>query len=260
MTTKRVMVAAQQSETEVGANGELAPHPVPEGPWLMQQRWHDLLFAHWPYPVDSVRALIPRSLEVDTFDDKAWVGVTPFFMTGVRMRLAPPVPTAYSFAELNVRTYVIRDGVPGVWFFSLDAASTLAVIGARMGARLPYFRANMTVDRDARAITYRSQRWPPSAVPAEFEARYAPRPHPLRVKPRSLEYFLTERYSLYTSDRDSLWRGDIHHPRWKLHEAQADIRTNTMIEAAGLEPPHGSPLLHFSTCQDVRLWWPQRVA
>ena len=253
-------LAGNPSDVEAAVNGELAPHPVPDGPWVMQQRWHDLLFAHWPYPVESVRALIPPSLVVDTFDGRAWVGITPFFMTGVRMRLAPPVPTAYSFAELNVRTYVIRDGVPGVWFFSLDAASTLAVIGARMGARLPYFRANMTVERDARCITYRSQRWPPAPERAEFEAMYAPQPAHVNVKPRSLEYFLTERYSLYTSDGTNLFRGDIHHPRWKLHDAKADIRANTMIEAAGLESPQGPPLLHFSTSQEVQLWWPQRVA
>jgi uncharacterized protein YqjF (DUF2071 family) len=225
----------------------------------MQQRWHDLLFAHWPFPVEPVRALVPSSLEVDTFDGKAWVGVIPFFMTGVRLRGAPPIPTASSFAELNVRTYVIRDGVPGVWFFSLDAASTLAVIGARLTARLPYFRAAMTIAHDSRTIDYRSERWPVGG-PASFEARYTPGSRVVPVKPRTLDFFLTERYSLYSKDATGLYRGDIHHPRWQLVEANAEIQRNSIIAAAGLTQPKSPPVLHFSAVQDVRFWSPVRVA
>ena len=118
-------------------------------PWVMQQRWHDLLFAHWPIDAQSVRALIPPALELDTYDGQAWLGVIPFSMSGVHMRGMPPLPTTRAFAELNVRTYVKYGGRSGVWFFSLDAASTLAVIGARLGAHLPYYRASISVDRDA---------------------------------------------------------------------------------------------------------------
>src|SRR5690349_11761228 len=124
------------------------PWPVPELPWVMVQRWHDLLFAHWALPPDHLRPLIPSNLELDTFEGKAWIGVIPFWMSGVRIRALPPVPTASMFPELNVRTYVRapqqRDR-PGVYFFSLDAASVLAVLGARAGAGLPYFWANMGV-------------------------------------------------------------------------------------------------------------------
>ena len=117
----------------------------------MVQRWHDLLFAHWRCPVSDLRALIPAALEIDTFDSTAWIGVIPFYMSGVRLRGAPPVPTAHAFEEMNVRTYVTLDGRPGVWFFSLDAASSLAVIGARVGVSLPYFRAAMYCSKSNRS-------------------------------------------------------------------------------------------------------------
>ena len=120
----------------------------PAGPWVMVQRWHDLLFAHWRCPITELRPLIPEPLEIDTFDGSAWIGVIPFYMSGVRMRATPPVPTANAFEELNVRTYVTLDGRPGIWFFSLDCASSLAVLGARIGIYLPYFRASMSMVRN----------------------------------------------------------------------------------------------------------------
>jgi uncharacterized protein YqjF (DUF2071 family) len=236
----------------------LAPHPEPAGPWAMQQRWHDLLFAHWPVSVDAVRPLVPAPLAIDTHGGTAWIGVIPFHMTDVRVRVAPPVPTANAFAELNVRTYVTHGGRRGVWFFSLDAASTLAVIGARVGARLPYYRATIDCSRDDRGISFRSERWN-ADPPAVFEARYRPEDGETIPDPNSLSYFLTERYCLFSGDADELWRVDIHHPRWRLHAAQADILCNTMIEAAGLDTPDIGPKLHYSAFQDVRFWLPTKL-
>src|SRR5258708_39761925 len=119
----------------------------------MYQGWHDLLFAHWAWPGESVRALIPPELELDTFNGHAWVGVIPFWMSRVHVRGLPPIPTAGTFPELNVRTYVrgAKRGTstqekPGVYFFSLDAASILAVLGARAWVGLPYFYADMRAD------------------------------------------------------------------------------------------------------------------
>src|SRR6478736_184531 len=106
------------------------PWSLPDGPWTMTQTWHDLLFAHWRIRLDVMRPLVPRELEIDTFDGSAWIGVVPFRMSAVRMRGLPPVPGASAFPELNVRTYVRYGGRAGVWFFSLDAESALAVFAA----------------------------------------------------------------------------------------------------------------------------------
>src|SRR6266404_1437981 len=107
------------------------PWPLPSGPWVMAQSWHDLLFAHWPIAPEDMRPLIPAQLELDTFDGQCWVGVVPFWMSGVRARGFPAVPGMSCFPELNVRTYVVCGGKPGVYFFSLDAANRLAVRTAR---------------------------------------------------------------------------------------------------------------------------------
>jgi uncharacterized protein len=235
------------------------PTVVPPGPWVMVQRWHHLLFAHWRCPIADLRPLIPEPLEIETFDGSAWVGVIPFYMSGVRMRLTPPVPTANEFEELNVRTYVTLDGRPGIWFFSLDCASSLAVLGARVGIYLPYYRAAMSMTTDNGTIDYRSERWHWTGTPAAFAASYQPVGEVFNPAPDTLEHFLTERYCLYSSAGRRIWRGDIIHPRWNLQGAEARIDRNSMIAAASIRQLGHEPLLHYSAFQDVRFWWPVRV-
>ena len=226
---------------------------------LMVQRWHDLLFAHWRCPITELRPLIPAPLEIDTYDGHAWIGVIPFYMSGVRLRGTPPVPTAHAFAELNVRTYVTLDGRPGVWFFSLDCASTLAVIGARVGIHLPYFRAAMRMTRHQDTIAYQSRRWSIAGSPAAFSGTYRAVGPAAAALPGTLDHFLTERYCLYTSNGKRVWRGDVVHAPWCLHRAEAAIEHNSMMEAAGIRVPDHAPLLHYSALQDVHLWRPVRV-
>jgi uncharacterized protein len=236
------------------------PWPLPPGPWVMAQSWHDLLFAHWPVDAAKLRALIPEKLAIDTFEGQAWLAVVPFRMSGVRLRWTPAAPWLSAFPELNVRTYVTRDGKPGVWFFSLDAGNSLAVAIARDWFHLPYFRARMRCSERDGWIEYTSERTHSRAPTAVLKGRYRPVSPSNISRPGSLEHFLTERYCLYSVDgRGRIIRGEIHHPPWPLQRAEAKFDLNTMassIELA-LEPP---PLLHFAKRQDVLVWQPERVA
>ena len=123
-------------------------------------RWMRLLFLHWQVEADMLRPLVPACLEIDRFDGRAWVGLVPFTMT-LRHRLTPGIPTARRFHECNVRTYVTGGdpGVPGVWFFSLDAASRLAVCAARAMWHLNYVHSRIDMSRDGdEAIHYQVRR------------------------------------------------------------------------------------------------------
>src|SRR5829696_7803416 len=130
----------------------------PRGLPIMHQHWGSLLFMHWPVPADLLRPLVPEPLVVDTHDGLGWVGITPFAMWGVRASFAPPLPLLSGSHELNVRTYVHLDGVPGVWFFSLDADNAPAVLGARVAFHLPYFKALMGLERRDRTLHFSSRR------------------------------------------------------------------------------------------------------
>jgi uncharacterized protein len=232
------------------------PWPLPARGWTMAQSWEDLLFAHWRVPLDAVRAHVPPDLEVDEHDGTAWLGITPFRLTNLRARGTLPIPLVSSFLELNVRTYVrAADGKPGIWFFSLDASSRLAVEAARRGYKLPYFHARMSVGRSGESIEYECARIQEAG--RVFSGRYRPNGGVFNAEPDSLEWFLTERYCLYTTDeRARLLRAEIHHEPWDLQPAEAEI------ELASISPLElaGDALSHFSRRQDVLIWPLQPVA
>src|SRR5262245_30294179 len=230
------------------------PWPLPRGPWVMTQTWHDLLFAHWPVDFDALRTRVPPQLPLDRFDGRAWIGIIPFDMTNVSPRWLPAPARLSAFPEINVRNYVTVGGRPGVYFFSLDATNPLAVWSARALFRLPYFRASIRVESNGAAIEYRSRR---DANDAVFEGRYAPTGARFGAERGSLAYFLTERYCLYTVGRaGQVSRAEVHHAPWSLQRADADIRVNTMASPAGVALPPEPPHLLFAKRQDTVVWLP----
>lgn len=220
---------------------------MPSGPWVLTQYWRNLLFAHWALPPDSVQRLLPPGLKVHEFRGQAYVAVVPFSMEAVRPR---GIPFGVNFLELNVRTYVEPDGV---YFWSLEANSPLAVWGARNFFHLPYMHARMSMERSNDWVEYRSQRTHSGEPPARFHGRY--RPLPGRYQADELTRWLTERYCLYTTDSaGAVYRGVIHHVRWPLQAAEAEFLENNMASAAGLELPTTPPLLHYAREIEVAIW------
>jgi uncharacterized protein YqjF (DUF2071 family) len=214
---------------------------------VQTQVWNHLLFAHWAVDPAVLRPLIPAGLEVDTFEGQAWVGIVPFWISGLRARRLPAVPGTANFNEINVRTYVRGGGRSGVWFFSLDADNVLAVIGARTLFHLPYFNARITRGVTGERVTYRSRRLHPGAPEGRFEATYGPQGAAFVPQVGSLEYWLTARYRLFSRDgRGGLHRAEIRHARWSLQPGWAEIRVNTMAAGHGIALPDTPPLLHYS--------------
>ncbi len=251
------------------------PYPLPAGQWRLRQRWNDLLFAHWPIPAEALAAKLPPGLEPDLFDGSAWLGVIPFWMnhvqTRVAGRLALTTPTVSSFPELNLRTYVRSrvSGLAGVYFYSLDCANPLAVLGARTLFHLPYFLASMSRTTSAAGqVEYTSQRLL-TRTPARYAATYAPtrkattarsaaRPAQGRTGSDSLAKFLSERYCLFTPSRGHMLVGHIHHQPWTLEPAEAEIRLNEIPQAHGFTLPDIPPVLQYARSLDVLLWGLER--
>jgi uncharacterized protein YqjF (DUF2071 family) len=221
----------------------------------MEQGWYSLLFAHWPVPISEVRALVPSELEIDAFQGEAWISITPFQMR-MRPRGLFALGNLWSFPELNCRTYVRYRDFAGIYFFSLDAGSRLAVAGARTFYRLPYFWSEMHIRRSRSEIYYTSARRLSSA---SFSAVFRPTSSPRYAAPGTLEHWLIERYRLYTVTGGRVYRADIHHAPWPLQDATADIIQNTIGAAAGLSVDSSPVLTGYSEKQEV-LVWPLRTA
>lgn len=236
------------------------PFLSPVKPWVMTQTWHHLLFAHWPVTVAYIREFIPPPLTVDTIDGFAWVGIVPFNMSHIRFRGLPYIPGTTRFPEINVRTYVVHNGIPGVFFFSLDTTHPLAVIGARRFLSLPYYQAKIQTSQKNNIFLYRNKRIHRSAYPASFEAEYTPVSDGFYSSASSMEHWLTERYCLYTYDDHYMYRGDIHHTPWTLHHAKAFISENSMLTPLRFPVKQSQPLLHYARKKKVRIFPFVRVA
>jgi len=230
----------------------------PEGVPIMKQNWGKLLFMHWRIDKAHLRPHIPAGLTIDTYDGSAWIAVTPFTMWDVRLSFTPPVPYLSDFHELNVRTYVHHDGVPGVWFFSLDTNSLPSVLGARLLYRLPYYHADIELVEEGATIHYKLRR-NDASKPAEFRATWTAGADLPEAQPGTLEFFLTERYCLYSATDDTLYRARIHHRPWPLRRAELSQFHSTMIESHGLPTPAGEPLLHYAEALAVGIWPLEKV-
>lgn len=228
----------------------------------MAQTWRDLLFAHWPVEPAAIDEHVPRELAIETWGGQAWIGITPFEVRALRARMTLPLPLVSRFPEINVRTYVSYDGMPGIHFFSLDAGHRSAVMAARRLYRLPYFQATMAIQRgDEGWIDYRSDRVQAAdeaGAAAAFHGRYRPAGPAAEPEPGTFAHWLTERYCLYTATEAGIGRAEIHHLPWVLQPAEAEIDTLTMTVPLGVELT-GPPELHYAARQDV-LFWPLRPA
>lgn len=225
------------------------------------QRWRTLAFLHWEIPAEAIEALIPKALSVDTFEGRAYVGVVPFTMKDVSPWWAPSVPGISNFHELNVRTYVhYRGETPGVWFFSLDAAASIAVIAARTGWHLPYFRASMEMETEGDVVRYTSRRLWPGPKPAELSLRYRIGESIGDAVPGTFEHFLAERYVLFADTGDgSIAKGIVHHRPYPLHRAEVLDLEQNMVSAAGLPAPAGPPHILCSPGVDVDVFALEKV-
>ncbi len=229
---------------------------------MMRMVWEDLAFLHWAVNPALLRPLLPPGLELDLYEGQAWLAVVPFFMRDVAPRLWPLAKAQPDFEELNLRTYVRVGDRPGVWFFSLDAGSRLAVRVARRFFHLPYMDAKFETaaepDGGIGGWLYGSERRHRGEPPASFRARFRPTGPVRFAEPGSLEEFLTERYCLYAHDGRGLVRGDIHHGRWPLQRAETEIERNTLADSIGVTL-EGPPLAHFARRLEVVAWWPRPV-
>jgi uncharacterized protein YqjF (DUF2071 family) len=228
------------------------PWPVPAAAWAWRQSWHDLLLMHWPVPAPLLRAVVPAPMNIHKYHGTGWVGVMPFWISGMQHRQFP-LPRPASCAMLSVHTYVIRGGRPGIWVLSLDTGSKLAAWVARWLLHLPCVCAGASAQRDVGRMMFRSQR----GDGAGLEVRYSPEGEPAAPHPGTLEHWFTDRYALYGwGPGQTLQRSEIHHLPWRLQPAAVALHRNDMLHLHGLEPNGMSSRVWYTRRLEI-VGWPR---
>jgi hypothetical protein len=232
-------------QARVAADAAHRPWPLPRSPWAQAQTRRDILLAHWRVPIDVLARLLPVEVAADTFDGEAWLNVSAYRVTGLRVRGLPPLPGLSTFPQLEVSTPVTVDGYPGLWLFQIETAKQIVVEASKRTHRFPAYRARISTGRDAVGFHFDATR-----DGLELDAVYAGRGSEFSPGPGTVEHFLTERYALYTADGGRLYRAQVHHAPWLLQGAAGEVRSATLAPL----PIEGEPYLLYSTAQDILLW------
>jgi uncharacterized protein YqjF (DUF2071 family) len=223
--------------------------------WSMRQTWHDLCFLHWTIDYQTIRDLVPAALEIDQYEGKAWISIVLFRLDEVRFRGIPELSFMSNFAELNVRTYVIKDGRPGIYFLSLDASKAAVIWGARWKYHLPFYKADVRLHEQRQVFQFTNQRkicYLGGTSSRRFVGKYEPEPNRALLLNDPLSQWLTDRFRFYAVDRaHRLYRCDIEHPPWALQPVKAEIYQNHMLEGYGISEALAPCCLHYAKRMDT---------
>jgi uncharacterized protein YqjF (DUF2071 family) len=227
---------------------------------LLHQRWRDVVFFHWAYRPEDVRASVPAGLELDLHEGVAWISAVAFKISGMRPTLMPALPVLSEARQFNLRTYVHREGLPGLWFLSLDASNRLAVWGARIAYALPYHHARITTNEHDGSLSFLAVRTD-SRDRVRFEAAWRTGQREATPQPGTLDSFLLDRYMLYAIRGDRSLSARIHHRPWPLRQAMLmEMSAAEILQAEGLRAPIERPVLHAQAEPfDVEIWAPARL-
>ena len=228
------------------------PFPMPNRPFAISQEWRELTFMHWKVDPERLKPHLPDGLEIDLFNGEAYVGVIPFVMKNVRPRGLPSVPGISTFAEFNVRTYVIKDGQAGVFFLTLDAKSLVTCFYAPRAYGLPYRYAKAKVKYEGESLQWRSRR---SSDGAELIGSTSNKGPLQSSDSNTLEHYFFERYCLYTEHQGCIRRAYVYHQPWSFTEAEVNLESNTLLESYNMGLDALSPdLIHYSQGLLVKTW------
>ncbi|MBS4197060.1 YqjF family protein [Lederbergia citri] len=232
---------------------EHRPYPIPSKYWIMRQKWRDVLFMHLPIKPEKLQPYIPSAVEIDTFEDYAWLGVIVFKIDGIFPRGFPPVSIRPAFPEINLRTYVRCNDKPGIYFLSLDVDDWTSCSLAKRWLHVPYHPAKISFQKIEQSYHFESNR--NHHIPIICKGSYTPKSEIFYPENMTLDHWLTERYCFFSHNQKSnVYCLDIHHHPWPLQRAEATIHSNDLCRPFNFDFENETPIFHYSQGVDALIW------
>ena len=221
----------------------------PSKSWKYYQEWNKALFFHYRVNKDILKELVPNDLEIDEINGSAWVSLVAFTMEKIRPRFLPAFPPISDFDEINLRTYVTKNGKPGVYFLSIEAGKLFSALLAKSLSGLPYEKSNINRTENSYQANHLKRNF---TLLADFHAG-------MSVKHKTeLDLFLTERYCLYLEENNQLFRYEIQHLPWKINQLELDF-LNIDYQINDLVIDSRPDLVHYSEGVQVVAWEKEKI-
>ena len=219
-------------------------------PWIGVQYWKTPAFFHWRVPYDTLRALVPSPFELDTFNNETWVSVVPFQATKTYPRVGRQFFSLGPLWQLNVRTYIRFNGMPGVYFLKIYTNSKLSRIAARTLLSLPYEDAHFATHSNKETASC-FMTLPKVSNEAQFYMNVKPASQLYYPNQDSLAYWLTERYHFYGIKGKRIIEASIDHLPWQLQTADYSVNFQGLDS---IIPRNKEPLVHLAASQKTYLY------
>jgi len=220
------------------------PFPIPEKNWKYYQEWHNVIFAHWKVNENSLKKLVPAGLNLELFNGEAWISLVAFTLKKLRLHYLPSFPDFSHFHEINMRTYVVRNNKPGIYFLSLEAQKTFSALLARLMIGLNYYKSDISHRPDFHEAENRKHLF-------YLKSRYN-KGTDISAK-TDLDRWLTDRFTLYHELSGEIFSRDIHHRDWPLKTLNIET-FEINYRFMELLISKGADLYHYSDGVQVPTW------
>jgi len=194
---------------DILSNNNHRPFALPASPWAYYQEWNKALFLHWKVPHNALRKLVPKELNLDTFENEAYISLVAFTMQNTRPRNLPALKFISDFDEINIRTYVNNNNKPGVYFLSIEAQKYLSVLIARNLSGLPYEKSKIHRTKSEYHSVHSKKGF-------HFNTKF--QVGETLAQKTERDKWLTERYCAYLDYNNVIGRYDIHHKEWNIQD------------------------------------------
>lgn len=224
------------------------PWTLPSGQWSYYQEWNSALFLHWKVSLDELVKLIPKGISIDTFNGECWITLVAFTMEKIRPRRLPSVAAISDFQEINVRTYLSKDGKKGVYFLRIEAGKKVSTFVAKLLSGLPYENANIDLQNMSNPYKYFASN---NNRNSKFDATFT---IGKRIANKTeLDNWLTERYCLYLEKNKILYRYETHHKPWVLDTVE-NLNLISTYKIGNILLDKKPDLAHYSNGVKVLAW------